>query len=170
MRCPNCNEPLRALEYEGVSIQTCDGCGGEFLDGVQLAHVVKTREARFAGELADALANYEPITGVPIPEPVRDRSCPACQNEMQVVNYGGDTGVFIDRCGVCGGVWLDHEELENVQILTERWQDEAPEAIRAIAAELEAARQRSRESVTNAFSGSRFSFVNALINRILDAA
>ena len=38
---------------------------------------------------------------------------------METFNYGGDSGIVLDRCRACGGVWLDGGELEKVQVLVE---------------------------------------------------
>ena len=89
---------------------------------------------------------------------------------MMLLNYLGDTGVHLDRCPACHGLWLDHQELERVQVLVERWADDAPEQIRSIAGQLEEAREQAARETTGVFQASRFSLVNALINRILDAA
>ena len=70
----------------------------------------------------------------------------------------------------CGGVWLDRNELEHIQILTERWADEAPQQLQQVAGQLEAARRDAAEQANDGFAGSRFAFINALINRLLDAA
>jgi Zn-finger nucleic acid-binding protein len=156
------------MVYEGVRVHTCDGCGGEFVGSVELAEIVNRRELRFGEDLRRVLRDRQPIFGVPCAEVERTLVCPDCDNDMQVLNYACDTGVFVDRCPVCGGIWLAHEELEKVQVLMERWEDEAPEQIRGIAQDLEEARQSAAGD--GVFKGSRFGFVNALINGILDAA
>ncbi len=89
---------------------------------------------------------------------------------MSVVNYAGDSGVFVDRCDVCSGLWLDHEELEKVQYVMEKWAEDAQPQIKAIAGELEMARRKAARTGSGAFGGSRFAFINALVNRLLDAA
>ena len=33
--------------------------------------------------------------------------CPKCGGTTDAINYGGDTGILIDRCTACQGVWLD---------------------------------------------------------------
>ncbi|TVQ30702.1 MAG: hypothetical protein EA376_12310 [Phycisphaeraceae bacterium] len=170
MKCPECSNPLRRMRYEGVEIHTCDGCGGEFIGQRELVHIVRTREARFDAQLQHKLADRKPLFGVPIEKTERELTCPTCEVNMNVVNYGGDTGVFIDKCVDCGGVWLDNEELEKIQILVERWQDEAPAQIAAMQARLDEVRRLTREQSQARYAGSRFAFVNALMNRFLDAA
>ena len=87
-----------------------------------------------------------------------------------VINYAGDSGIFLDRCDSCGGLWLDYLELEKVQALLEQWADESPDQIKALAGQLEAAGQEMYEQTRFNFRSSRFSFVNAILSRLLDAA
>jgi len=35
--------------------------------------------------------------------------CPKCGSDLEEINL---QGVLIDKCGECGGIWLDHGELE----------------------------------------------------------
>lgn len=168
--CPACDAALRAISYENIEIHSCDSCGGEFLDSQALAHIVRTREATFAADLRADLEDHRPAAGVPDDESKRAVRCPACDNRMNVVNYAGDTGVFIDKCSVCAGVWLDRHELEKIQHLSEKWKDEASEQVREIATRLEDARLAAATKAGAGFQGSRFAFVNAIINRMLDAA
>lgn len=170
MICPNCATFLQTIEYEGVNVQACDGCGGEFVGPTELRAIINTREATFGGYLHDLVQDHQPMFGTPIGGDGRNRVCPACGGEMGVINYGGDTGVSVDRCEDCGGIWLDHEELEKVQLLIEQWQDRAPEQLMRIAEDLERASYEAAQAARSRFAGSRFAFVNALINRLLDAA
>lgn len=170
MNCPNCGTEMNLIEYEGVLIHTCESCGGEYLGPAELAHIARTREERFPESLQAELSACDPVTGVPVEETERQLYCPACNSPMKVVNYCCNTGVFIDRCEQCDGVWLDKDELEKLQVLLERWSDEAPAKIKQMAGDLEKARREAVESTSDAFAGSRFSFINALMNRFLDAA
>ena len=169
MRCPIDGNALSPIEYEGVMILACEECGGELLSGDALSRIVNVREAHFDSEQADLLGDRTPLAGVPSDE-ARSLTCPLCSGAMSAVNYGGDSGAIVDRCPTCEAVWLDAGELEKIQILMERWQDDAPFQLRAIAGELEHARRTAAAASGARFQGSRFAFVNALINRFLDAA
>ena len=170
MQCPRCPSSLAPAAYEGVPIHACEACGGEFIGSQELARIVQHRQHAFKPQLQAALAEHKPVFGGAASRPQRSLLCPACEGSMTVVNYSGDSGVFVDRCEVCGGLWLDHEELQRVQIIMERWAAEAPSQLQAIAGELEMARCSAAEGTSRSFGGSRFSFVNAIINRLLDAA
>jgi Zn-finger nucleic acid-binding protein len=170
MNCPECKALMQTITYEGVEIQTCDSCGGEFVTEDQMGCIVRAREARFGKHLQLLLDDHKPKFGTPSSDSDRHLTCPACDSAMRPINYGTDTGVSVDRCENCHGMWLDHEELEKIQILMENWSDRAPGKLKLIASELEEARRQAAESASTSFSASRFSFINAVINRFLDAA
>jgi Zn-finger nucleic acid-binding protein len=89
---------------------------------------------------------------------------------MAVVGYGGRAGVLADRCGSCGGTWLERPELERLAALQERWAGDVPAELRAIAAAAERDRRRAAERSAAPLRRCRFAFVTALLNRFLDAA
>jgi len=161
---------MRPVEYEGCLIYECPDTGGELLSGDALSYIVKKREETFAPDLVQETTTYKPLFASPVAETENILDCPCCNTPMRVVNYAGDTGVFIDKCPSCGAVWLDNEELEKIQALMEHWQDNAPEQLKAIADRLEQTRRAAADRGDRTFSGSRFSFINAVMNRFLDAA
>lgn len=170
MNCPVCASAMTLIRYEGVAIEVCDTCGGEFLDHDELGHIVRVREEKFSPEMQRYILSRPPRFGLPEEQRERQITCPKCSGEMVVLNYGGDSGIYVDRCKGCGGFWLDADELEMIQVYQEEWEAKAPAMLQAVAADLEVARRTAAMSTNNCFSGSRFAFVNALINRLLDAA
>lgn len=166
MNCPVCTAALRRISYEGVHIHTCDGCGGEFVGPGQVAHIVNIREARFA----QSGPAPRPQFGLPEGLDPRSLGCPQCAGNMAPVNYAADTGIMVDRCHTCEGIWLEASELERIQQVLERWQDAAPARIRALARELAHAQRQRDTAASGSFAPSRFAFVNAILSRIVDAA
>lgn len=170
MNCPDCGRGLRDLEYEGAHIMNCDSCGGEFIGPDQMVRIIRAREESVDPALQAYVADWKPLHGLPDDERRRELVCPGCAGTMRLINYAGDSGVFVDRCDACSGLWLDHLELEKIQALLERWADEAPEQIDALSRQLEDARLAAHRDGRFNFRSSRFSFVNALLSRLLDAA
>ncbi|MEE9324064.1 MAG: zf-TFIIB domain-containing protein [Dehalococcoidia bacterium] len=39
-------------------------------------------------------------------------NCPRCDAELKIENY---RGVEVDRCTQCQGLWLDHDELDQIE-------------------------------------------------------
>ncbi len=168
MNCPQCKAELETIAYEGIQIETCPSCHGEWLDDSELGHVVRTREKRFTEDERRAVAAAKRITGIKPKDVDRDLICPKCGGTTDAIHYGTDSGIVIDRCTSCRGIWLDGGELERVQALVEHWEDglegdlaKHGDRLRRIADEVE---QRSTVNV------SRFAFMNAIINGILDIA
>lgn len=170
MRCPIDGRELTPLQYEGAIVHSCESCGGELLSSDALAHVVNSREKIFGPKYQQLVDVSRPLGGVPSRNLQRGLPCPVCAAKMQTVNYLGEAAVHIDRCLACQAIWLDPNELEQVQVLLESWQHKAPQQLALIAGKLEAARMRAAEVGDASFQGSRFSFVNAIMNRLLDAA
>ena len=80
--------------YEGLTLDWCPACRGLYFD---------------AGELSDA-------AGVVLPEMITlrssDRRCAGCGSPFLVARMGT---VEIDRCGRCGGCYLDCGELPQLR-------------------------------------------------------
>ena len=64
MQCPKCNQPLSGIDYQGVHIETCPACGGDWLDAGELGNIVEAREARFSEQECLAIAQAATIAGV----------------------------------------------------------------------------------------------------------
>ncbi len=169
MKCPQCAQELKQVTYETVAIHTCASCGGEFIGTPELGPIGRARQDRFSPQLRELLAQRTPRPGVAA-DAHPALCCPGCGEPMVAFSYGGDSGVLVDRCESCDGLWLDCEELERIQVLQERWAEEATDQLKQISIDLEKARREVAQATSSAFAGSRFAFINALINRYLDAA
>jgi Zn-finger nucleic acid-binding protein len=170
MNCPVCHIPLRPIHYEGVDLENCDRCGGEWLDAGELGKINKIREMRFSPEERRAVVAAASITPVILRDVDRDLHCPKCGGTSDPLNYGGDSGIIIDRCVSCHGLWLDGDELEKIQMLVEGWDDALPDDLDRYSAMLhDVAVQADRHDDA---APSRIPFakglINALVNRVLD--
>ena len=170
MICPNCQSHLQTINYEGISIESCEKCGGEWLDHTEIGKIVRIREVRFDPEKRRAIAESTTIMGVVLQDVDRDVKCPKCGGTTDAVNYGGDTGIIIDRCTACLGIWLDAGELETIQMVIEGWDDALPEDLQKYGPKL---RDISvKPDGDDGVSVSRLPligrFINSAINGILD--
>ncbi len=97
--CPKCRAALRLLRLGKVLVDFCFHCGGMWLD---------------KGELESAAGGHVPLGEK---ERMRERvqrtsrACPACSMWLYSRELASNSGVMIDECAVCGGVWLDKGEL-----------------------------------------------------------
>ena len=164
---PISGKPMREIDYEGVIIHTCEQTGGELILSEVMSHIVRTRKETFSKELLRDIEGHKPTFGISDEHYGRELICPVCSTPMEVINYAGDTNVIIDRCPGCGAIWLDHEELEHIQAILEHCQDSSAQKLQSIQPELTKARMEMNERLNTAFSGSRFAFVNRLVNRLM---
>ena len=53
MKCPRCDSILKSIEYDGVQIEVCSDCEGEWLHSGELQNIVEHHEEIFTpGEIA----------------------------------------------------------------------------------------------------------------------
>jgi len=104
--CPRCSENLRDVEELGEPLRACARCGGRWLTAESLGALVSAR-VEAEGEVPE-----EAHLQVPLAEVREELTCPDCGRVMEAFNYAADSGVILDRCGHCGGVWVDGGELE----------------------------------------------------------
>lgn len=111
MICPNCSTEMDEVTVVGVSIDYCrNGCRGVFFDNFEIQKMDETHEGTEDPVLKEILA-------VPRADDARTHQliCPRCQIKMRTAQYSAGTGIHIDRCYSCNGVWLDAGELTAVR-------------------------------------------------------
>lgn len=110
MDCPECNKKMQNCIVGSVKVKECPSCNGTWFEEEQL---------RIAKEQIDPDLNWMDfelwkhpdkfkIMGNPI-------SCPFCSAKMVSIDYR-DTGIEIDYCQNCRGVWLGGKKF--LQIIT----------------------------------------------------
>jgi len=167
MKCPSCGDDLQTIEYEGVKIETCPGCKGEWLDADELGSIVRARDVKFNEAERRAIAKVTSVTGVVLKDVDRDLPCPKCGGATDAVNYASDTGIIIDRCTGCGGFWLDGEELENIQKLVEGWEDLLPEDLEQYSAMLHDIEPKSDDKAQEIYQYSHIPLIGKYINLLI---
>lgn len=111
MKCPVCvDAKLVSVPYEGVSVALCPSCHGFLVTKTALNNIKKNPEMQMS-VLAMETEGMNDSKDV-----VR---CPKCRIAMtkKPAPYGLDFG--IDACESCNLIWLDHGELEALQIAFE---------------------------------------------------
>ncbi len=101
--CPRCDRPLQTVEHEGVYVDTCGCCGGLWLDCGELPSLLQ----RSGRELQGFSAGRPSVS----PPPFAPLVCPVCHVAMEETPFAHSSGVYINACGSCRGVWTDSGEL-----------------------------------------------------------
>gem|GEM_PF-2962778 len=93
LKCPHHNVTLAMLHHKNVVIHRCGDCKGIWISGQTVRAVLGSLEVGSNQQGAGMLC------------------CPDDRQPLVVVRK---KGVTIDVCLGCGGVWLDHGELERL--------------------------------------------------------
>jgi len=114
---------MASRAYEGKLIEHCSNCLGHWVAKAKLQHVVVTRLFRFDAGLALQLAKAPANRTISAAESSRNLACPSCNVELAPRKFADDTPIVVNRCSACEGTWLDHHELEQVQMIVEAIDD-----------------------------------------------
>ena len=166
MQCPMCHQALRGLEYQGVHIETCPACGGDWLDAGELSNIVEARQTRFTEQECVAVAQAATIKGVKLTTLDRHLICPKCGGTTHPMNYGDDSGLIIDQCAQCSGVWVPRGELDKIDELVHGWDDELPDDLAKYGPRLRQVAAEVNQDETVHITHIRL--IDSLINHILD--
>lgn len=101
--CPLCRIDLEEIDLQQELVDRCPACRGIFLDKGELGAIVKMVK------IFREISLDEPdIDNIPEDDVARSLACPADGGSMEPVDM---SGVVVDLCAVCGGVWLDGGEM-----------------------------------------------------------
>ena len=116
--CPECRTPLQLIEVATnppMKIERCGTCFGMFFNPGELEAVLHQQTE--AAVRFDSLMLEQIAADFGHRHDVIYRKCPMCSERMSHFNFGGRSGVILDRCGT-HGLWLDGGELRR---LAEWW-------------------------------------------------
>jgi len=109
MNCPDCRASLRKIDYRGIEIDECTKCKGRWFDRDELRKAKDKTDDDLRwldfdpfGDKADTLSVAS-----------KGKSCPKCSTAMPSLKYK-DSGIVIDKCGTCKGIWLNHGEFARI--------------------------------------------------------
>lgn len=110
--CPRCDKPLSAGVYEGLRLDTCQACGGVWIDAYELSALMQRSPAQLKQleqTLGQTKVNLDAVLGTR-----NVLMCPLCYVPMIDRQYTYGSGVRINTCGECRGVWVDAGELSQI--------------------------------------------------------
>jgi Zn-finger nucleic acid-binding protein len=108
MNCPHCQIELETNSIDDIKIGECRDCQGIWLDAERL-RLLKDQADPDLQWMDFELWNHADrfhITEKPV-------DCPACAVALVAIDHS-NTGVEIDYCTACRGVWLDANELGKI--------------------------------------------------------
>ena len=104
--CPKCNDVLTRFNIDHVEVDKCPSCDGVWLDAGEL---VKLKLSPNPQGMED-LDRKDGARKAPPSAAHLQLGCPACDGKMTPLEI--QPNVLLDHCTHCGGLWLDHKELQ----------------------------------------------------------
>ena len=103
MNCPNCIERMSSTNANGIQTQTCLHCNGVWVSEKALAILLKQE--------ASSLNTRSLISGCD-GESSAKRMCALCPDQkLKIIHI---SGVEIDACETCGGIFFDEDEIKAI--------------------------------------------------------
>ncbi len=110
--CPRCDKPLSGGVYDGLRLDTCKACGGVWLDAHEFPVLMQrspTQLKQLEQTLGQAKVNMDAVL-----ETRNVLMCPLCYLPMGERPYTYGSGIRINTCDKCRGVWADAGELSQI--------------------------------------------------------
>ena len=125
--CPRCAVPLAATVLQQVPVARCPQCRGLWFEAHALHAARDAADPDLAFLEVELWSDAEQFRHAP-----RSGRCPTGDGSLHALEYG-HTGVTVDYCDACFGVWLDQAEFERIVTALEHEVDRlpAPEYLRA---------------------------------------
>lgn len=121
MNCPHDNTLMEKRKYENIfEIDFCPKCKGIWLDPDELESIQQIKVNDYKDELKK-IPDY--VGNSYLMSKTRDKSqivCPECSGVLERKEYGYCSQIYIDYCVNGHGVWLDENELKDLEMFYER--------------------------------------------------
>lgn len=108
MTCSTCNIELKKALFYGTEVDYCSQCLGLWFNADELRQAKDEKDKNLNWLDIDL---WQDETKFKIAED--KKICPECSVPLYSVNYG-DSGVEVDICNICQGVWLDRGEFRKI--------------------------------------------------------
>ena len=169
MKCPRCAATLQPVEYDGQTVEVCPDCKGEWLHAGELQKIVEHHNEVFTPKEIASLdaVNKEIFTAEK--DDCDELNCPVCGNvRMEHFNYGDTSGIILHKCTECGGIWMDHVQLQKVEEAVDGWKADLGRDVAKYGSVLNKIDAEEDKEMDRDVSISRFGFVNMLLRRLCE--
>jgi Zn-finger nucleic acid-binding protein len=169
MNCPRCQATLEVTAYDGVEIEVCPDCKGEWLASGELQKIVEHHDEVFTpAEIASINAVNEEIFTAEADDH-DELNCPVCEEVvMEHFNYGETSGIILHKCTECDGIWMDKDQLLKIEELVDGWKADLKEDTAKYGPALEKIEVEEQKELDRAVSISRFGFVNRVLRQFCE--
>jgi len=160
---------LSPVEYDGVQIDVCPNCKGEWLNAGDLQKIVEHHDEVFTPK---EIASLDPVNKQVFTAENDDHdelNCPNCQGgPMEHFNYGDTSGIILHKCTDCGGIWADKDELTKIEEVVDGWKAALNKDTATFDPILQKIADEEQAELDRSVSISRFGFVNAVLRHFCE--
>jgi len=108
MLCPRCKINLESAIFYKTEVDYCPQCLGIFFEEDELRQAKDEKDKDLVWldiDLWKELRRFKISYGI--------RLCPVCRVPLYEVYYG-DSGIIVDVCNLCHGIWLERGEFKKI--------------------------------------------------------
>ncbi len=109
MKCPDCFNELKEIDFRGIKINECVNCAGRWFDREELKRAKDNTDEDL--RWLDFNPFDQDAEQFCIPSEGKD--CPGCSSKMKSLAYE-KSEVVVNKCQSCQGVWLHHGEFKKI--------------------------------------------------------
>ena len=102
MKCPKCDQDMEAVEYQGIEVDRCRGCGGIWFDMLEAEYLKRIQGS-------EGIDVGDPETGEQL-NTVDRVKCPKCREPMLRMVDNRQPHIWYESCPVCYGLFFDAGE------------------------------------------------------------
>lgn len=107
--CPACNTAMHIVVINDIEIEAClNGCGGIWFDAAEIFRFTASGIEDSSDPNLQKLLDFEQSGDT---EEREKLTCMKCGIKMRRHEYREASGIYVDECYGCGGLWLDGGEL-----------------------------------------------------------
>jgi len=113
--CPDCSKPLNSIEFNTnppITIERCDTCYGCFFNPGEIELLLEQMTSDIIWLDEERISNLNKDRDHD-GQTSRWAKCPICSERMSPMNFGGESGVILDRCGK-HGLWAENGEFRQI--------------------------------------------------------
>jgi len=129
MNCPHDGSELKKVKYEKLfDVDQCPRCKGMWLQPGELEAIQEIKINEYKEELKKI---HDYVGSSILMSKTKDKGqiiCPECNSILERKEYGYCSQVYIDYCINGHGIWLDADELHDLEVFYERSRHEAHHA------------------------------------------
>jgi len=110
MKCSKCQSELEEINFRGITVNECCDCQGRWFDRGEL------RKAKDNTDEDLRWLDFDPFDATSAHFYVVSKeggACPKCAQSMVTLTYA-NSGVFIEKCQQCEGIWLHDGEFKKI--------------------------------------------------------